>query len=299
MFLLNYLVDQETRLGAKTDNGVIDVAAAAGMIAAEESQIPTTMEALVAGGPEAQAALARVVAEAAIQSEADFMLDEADLQLGYCVPKPEKILCVGLNYRKHAAESGMAIPQTPVLFSKFNNALARPGEGIPLPAEVDQYDYEVELAVVMGRRARYVSEAEALDYVLGYCTANDISERGLQFRTGQWLLGKSLDKFLPIGPYLVTADEVGDPQKLGLRCWVNGELRQNSNTADMIFTVAQIISYASRYMTLEPGDVISTGTPEGVIQGMKEKVWLKPGDEVTVEVEKLGKLTNVMRRENE
>jgi 2-keto-4-pentenoate hydratase/2-oxohepta-3-ene-1,7-dioic acid hydratase in catechol pathway len=299
MLLLNYIVDQQTRLGAKTENGVIDIAAVAGMLAAEGDPIPTTMEALVAGGPPAQAALARLVAEVAEQSEADFILDEADLQLSYCVPKPEKILCVGLNYRKHAAESGMAIPETPVLFSKFNNALAAPGEAIPLPAEVNQYDYEVELAVVIGRRARYVSEAEALDYVLGYSTANDISERGLQFRTGQWLLGKTLDKFLPIGPYLVTADEVGDPQTLRLRCWVNGELRQNSNTADMIFTVAQIISYASRYMTLEPGDVISTGTPEGVIQGMKEKRWLKPGDEVTVEVEKLGKLTNVMSRENE
>ena len=188
MLLLNYVVDQQPRLGAKTENGVIDVAAVVGMLAAEGDQTPTTMEALVAGGPEARAALARLLAEVADQSEADFMLDEADLQLSYCVPKPEKILCVGLNYRKHAAESGMAIPETPVLFSKFNNALAAPGEAIPLLAEVDKYDYEVELAVVMGRRARYVSEAEALDYVLGYCTANDISERGLQFRTGQWLL---------------------------------------------------------------------------------------------------------------
>jgi 2-keto-4-pentenoate hydratase/2-oxohepta-3-ene-1,7-dioic acid hydratase in catechol pathway len=298
MFLLNYIADGQTRLGAKTENGVIDVAAAAGMLA-PKGQIPATMEALVAGGQQARASLAAFVADLARQSEADWMLDEASLQLSYCIPKPEKIICVGLNYRQHAIESGMAIPETPVLFSKFNNALAAPGEAIPLPSEVEKYDYEVELAVVMGRWARYVSEAEALDYVLGYCTANDLSERTLQFRTGQWLLGKALDKFLPIGPYLATADEVDDPQDLKLRCWVNGELRQNSNTADMIFTVAQIISYASRYMTLGPGDVISTGTPEGVIQGMKEKVWLKPGDEVTVEIEKLGKLTNVMSKDNE
>lgn len=299
MFLLNYIVDHQTRLGAKSGKGVIDVAAAVGMLASDETGIPTTLAGLIAGGPKAQAALAALIAEAAKQSEADWLLDEASLKLGYCIPKPEKILCVGLNYRRHAAETGMAIPETPVLFSKFNNALAAPGEAIPLPAEVEKYDYEVELAVVMGRRARYVSEAEALNYVLGYCTANDISERTLQFRTGQWLLGKTVDKFLPIGPYLATADELDNPQNLGLGCWVNGQLRQNSNTSDMIFSVAQIISYASRYMTLEPGDVISTGTPEGVIQGMKEKVWLKPGDEVTVEVEKLGKLTNVMSRENE
>jgi 2-keto-4-pentenoate hydratase/2-oxohepta-3-ene-1,7-dioic acid hydratase in catechol pathway len=295
MYLLNFVTDQGIRLGVKTDQGVVDVAAAAP--GSGNGQLPTTMEALIAGGPAAQSALNAFISKASQQAGAKWLLAEANLKLGYCVPKPEKILCVGLNYRRHAAESGMAVPETPVLFSKFNNALAAPNEPVPLPESVEKYDYEVELAVVMGRRARYVSEAEALKYVFGYCTANDISERTLQFRSGQWLLGKTLDKFLPIGPYLVTADEVGDPQKLALRCWVNGEQRQNSNTSDMIFSVAQIISYASQYMTLEPGDIISTGTPEGVIQGMKDKVWLKPGDEVTVEVEKLGKLSNVMSQE--
>ncbi len=157
-----------------------------------------------------------------------------------------------------------------------------------------EYDYEVELGVVIGTPARNVSEEDALDYVLGYVTSNDISVRDLQTRTSQWLLGKTLDNFLPVGPYLVTADEVGDPQHLGIKTWVNGEIRQDSSTGDMIFTVAQIISYISRYFTLEPGDLIVTGTPEGVAMGREDKPWLKPGDEVVVEVEKLGVLKNVM-----
>jgi 2-keto-4-pentenoate hydratase/2-oxohepta-3-ene-1,7-dioic acid hydratase in catechol pathway len=210
------------------------------------------------------------------------------------VGTPEKIICIGLNYKRHARETGMAIPETPVLFSKFNNTLAETGESIPLPDNAVQYDYEVELGVMIGKEARYVSVDEALDYVFGYFTVNDLSVRDLQFRTSQWLLGKTPDKFFPTAPCLVTADEVGDPQSLGLSCWVNGELRQSSNTADMIFSVAECISYISQYMTLKPGDVISTGTPEGVVMGMMEKNWLKPGDEVVVEVEGLGKCTNRM-----
>jgi 2-keto-4-pentenoate hydratase/2-oxohepta-3-ene-1,7-dioic acid hydratase in catechol pathway len=154
-----------------------------------------------------------------------------------------------------------------------------------------QYDYEVELGVVIGRRAAYVERDQALEYVLGYCTANDLSARDLQMRTSQWLLGKTLDGFCPVGPYIVTRDDVPDPQQLELKTWVNGELRQNSSTADMIFSVAEIVSYASQYMTLEPGDLIITGTPEGVILGMPEpRTWLKSGDEVTVEVQGLGRL---------
>ncbi|MDZ4763013.1 MAG: fumarylacetoacetate hydrolase family protein, partial [Chloroflexota bacterium] len=203
-------------------------------------------------------------------------------------------ICVGLNYRRHAIETGAAIPTTPILFSKFNNALAAPGEVVPIPRTAEQTDYEAELVVVIGRRAKYVSEADALDHVLGYCNGNDVSARDLQLRTSQWLLGKTPDKFMPIGPYLMTADEAGDPANLRVRGWLNGEPRQDSNTADMIFSVAQVISYASQYMTLEPGDIITTGTPEGVILGMKDKVWLKPGDEYIVEIGNLGRLVNRM-----
>jgi 2-keto-4-pentenoate hydratase/2-oxohepta-3-ene-1,7-dioic acid hydratase in catechol pathway len=210
------------------------------------------------------------------------------------ITPPEKIICIGLNYRRHALESGMAVPTSPILFSKFNNSLAAHQQDIPLPSNAREYDYEAELGVIMGKEARYVSKEEALNYVFGYCTANDLSVRDLQMRTSQWLLGKTLDRFMPVGPYLVTADEVPDPQALPLSCHVNGERRQHSSTADMIFGVAETISYISQYMTLKPGDFISTGTPEGVVLGMKEKVWLKPGDVVSIEVEGLGTLTNKM-----
>ena len=186
----------------------------------------------------------------------------------------------------------MAIPAYPVLFSKFGNAIAAANEDVPLTDVGSEYDYEVELGVVVGRTARNVAEADALSHVFGYTTANDISCRDLQMRSGQWLIGKTQDKFLPIGPYVVTADEAGNPQAHRLRTWHNGVLRQDSNSADQIFSVAQVIAYASRIFPLEPGDVIVTGTPAGVIMGLPEKRWLKPGDEVTVEVEGLGKLTN-------
>ncbi len=220
--------------------------------------------------------------------------DEDKLKVMPAVPNPGKILCVGLNYSKHAAESGMDEPAYPVLFSKFNNTIAAHGEKVPMSMEWTQVDYESELVIVIGKTAKNVSEEDALDYVLGYCNGNDLSERALQFRSGQWLLGKSPDKFFPIGPYLVTADTITDPDNLRIRGWLNGELRQDSNTSDMIFSVSQIIAYASQFMTLNPGDVISTGTPEGVILGYPEdkRQWMKPGDEYKVEIEGLGTLVN-------
>jgi 2-keto-4-pentenoate hydratase/2-oxohepta-3-ene-1,7-dioic acid hydratase in catechol pathway len=192
---------------------------------------------------------------------------------------------------------GQLFPESPILFSKFNNAVAAHEEKIPLPVKAEKFDYEPELVAVIGKRTRYVEKDAALDNVFGYCIGNDISARDLQIRTHQWLLGKTPDKFFPIGPYLVTADEVGDPNDLNLRLWVNGDQRQRTITSDMIFDVAELVSYTSDYMTLEPGDVISTGTPQGVIAALEEKNWLKPGDEVVVEIEKLGRLSNVMIEE--
>ena len=251
---------------------------------------PLTPRTLFAEG---EPALERARAALERSSGAPRLRQEDELRVGPSVCAPGKILAVGLNYRRHAEETGAALPETPVLFSKFANTLAATCEPVPLPPVATQYDYEVELGVIIGRRASRVKVDEALECVLGYCTANDLSARDLQFRTSQWLLGKSLDRFCPVGPYLVTRDDVPDPQQLLLRTWVNGELRQNSTTEDMIFSVAEIVSYASRYMTLEPGDLIITGTPEGVILGMPEpRTWLKPGDEVTVEVEGLGRLVS-------
>lgn len=286
MKLLTYWQDDELRLGVVTDAGVVDVAAAA-----NGTQVPTTIDAVLEGGSDALAALSSVASSAG----ASHVVQEDSLTLGPCVPNPGKIICVGLNYRRHAEETNAAIPTSPVLFSKFNNTLAADGDEIPLPTKVaTQYDWEVELGVVIGKTTRDVSEADALSYVAGYFTADDLSVRDLQNRTSQWLLGKTMDKFFPIGPYLVTADEVPEPQALNLKCWVNGEVRQDSNTADMIFSVAEVIAYTSQFFTLEAGDVITTGTPEGVAMGRADKPWLKPGDVVDVEVEGLGRLSNKM-----
>jgi 2-keto-4-pentenoate hydratase/2-oxohepta-3-ene-1,7-dioic acid hydratase in catechol pathway len=292
MKLLQFQGGDGLRLGVKTDAGVIDVAAAAEALGVDA---PTSLIEVIEVGQPAIDAIQTVLDTAAgSENGSTWTLDEMGLQYGPAVSDPGKIVCVGLNNRRHAAETNMPIPETPVLFSKYNNSIAAYGDSVSLPPVAIEYDYEVELGVVIGKSARNVSLDDALGYVLGYVTANDVSVRDLQTRTSQWLLGKTLDNFLPVGPYLVTADEVGDPQLLSIKTWVNGDLRQNSNTGDMIFNVAEIISYISRYFTLEPGDVIVTGTPEGVAMGREDKPWLKPGDEVVVEVEKLGSLKNVM-----
>ncbi|MDF2659598.1 MAG: 5-carboxymethyl-2-hydroxymuconate isomerase, partial [Paenibacillus sp.] len=227
-------------------------------------------------------------------------LDAASVSYGPCVTRPEKIICVGLNYRKHAEETNAKIPEFPILFNKFNNTLNGHGHDVELPVTSKEVDYEAELAIVIGRRTKHVSEEQALDSVFGYASANDISARDLQLRTNQWMLGKVCDGFTPIGPELVTADEIADPNQLNIRTVVNGEERQNSNTSDMIFNCKQIISYISRHFTLEPGDIILTGTPEGVVLGYppEKRVYLQPGDVVTVEIENLGSVTNKMVAEN-
>jgi 2-keto-4-pentenoate hydratase/2-oxohepta-3-ene-1,7-dioic acid hydratase in catechol pathway len=291
MYLLTFRDGDDLRLGVRTERGVIDVAAAQAALGASGAAAPESIDEVIAGGDAALAALADLVGRADA-AQADWLHDEASLTLGPAVPNPGKIICVGLNYRKHAEESGAAIPETPVLFSKFNNSVAAPNEDVPLPESATQYDYEVELGVVIGKPVKNVAEGDALDTVFGYVTANDLSARDLQTRTSQWILGKTLDKFMPIGPYLVTADDVPDPQALQLRTWLNGDLRQDSNTSDMIFPVAEIIAYISRHFSLEPGDVIITGTPAGVILGLPEKNWMVPGDVVEVEVEGLGRLSN-------
>ena len=292
MILTTFTSGGSSKLGIKTGRGILDVAAA---VAASGMNCPATPDAVYSQGLTALPALQALVhATDDATDAAALYLDEADLTYAPTVPNPGKILCVGLNYRKHAAESGMAEPQEPVLFSKFNNALAAPNEDIPMQADWTAVDYESELGVVMGKTARNVPVEEALDCVFGYCNMNDLSERDLQMRSGQWLLGKTLDKFLPLGPYVVTADAIPDPQNLSIKGWMNGELRQDSNTADMIFSVAEVIAYASQVMTLSPGDVISTGTPEGVILGMQPRVWMQPGDEYSVEVAGLGRLVNRM-----
>jgi 2,4-diketo-3-deoxy-L-fuconate hydrolase len=209
--------------------------------------------------------------------------------------RPGKIVCVGLNYRDHAEESGMEIPQRPLLFAKWPNSLIGPGRPIVLPEQAQEVDYEAELGVVVGRRAQRVQVADALDYIAGYVCANEVSARDLQFADGQWTRAKSFDSFCPVGP-ITPADQVPDPQALRIRCLLNGEVVQDSSTAQMIFTVAEVIAFTSDGITLEPGDLILTGTPAGVGFGRRPPVYLADGDEVTIEIEGIGSLTNPVRR---
>ena len=209
-------------------------------------------------------------------------------RIGACLASVPNFYCIGLNYAKHAAEAGMDAPKEPIIFSKASSALSGPFDPVIIPRQSTKTDWEVELGVVIGKVASYVSEAEALSYVAGYCTVNDVSERAFQIeKGGQWIKGKSAPSFGPIGPYLVTADEVPDPQNLSLSLSLNGETMQNSNTSDMIFGVAEIVSYMSQFMTLLPGDIIATGTPAGVGMGMKPQRFLAEGDVMELEVEGL------------
>lgn len=283
MKLLSFHTSDGVRLGIKTEVGIVDVRAAA---AKSGLDAPQTIMDVITGGSQALEQIEQVLANA------QETISEAGLRYASAVLAPSKILCVGTNYRRHAIESNLPIPEHPIYFSKYVNSLAAHGEDVELLEITKQVDYEVELVVVIGSRANKVTASDALKHVFGYATGNDLSARDLQFRNSQWLYGKAINGFAPLGPYLVTTDEVPNPQYLNLKCWVNGELRQNSSTEDMIFSVAELISDLSQIMTLDPGDVIYTGTPEGVILGMKHKSWLQPGDEIVCEVEGLGRLVN-------
>jgi 2-keto-4-pentenoate hydratase/2-oxohepta-3-ene-1,7-dioic acid hydratase in catechol pathway len=214
------------------------------------------------------------------------------------IRRPGKIVCVGLNYVDHAQEGGMELPKAPLLFAKWPNTLIGDGEAIVLPPEATEVDYEAELGVVIGTTAKRVGEADALDHVEGYICLNDVSARDMQFGDGQWTRGKSLDTFCPVGPRLVPREEIADPQQLGIRCILNGETMQDSSTAQMIFSVAEIIAYVSKVITLEPGDLIATGTPAGVGVFKDPKVLLEDGDEVSIEIDGLGTLTNPVQKEH-
>lgn len=280
---------RQYHLGVKTDKGILNAAEAGRLV---NMFAPATIDDLLQDedGPSLNA-----LVDVALTSKAAHgaFIREEEVEYGPVVTHPEKIVCVGLNYRRHAKEVNLPIPNQPVLFNKYNNALSPHKGAIKLPLGIARkFDYEVELVMVIGKTAKDISEADALSYVAGYCTGNDFSARDLQFDTGgQWMVGKTPDQFAPLGPYLVTADQV-NPDRLKIECRVNGETRQSSNTDDFIFSTAQTVSYISRQMTLKPGDVIFTGTPEGVILGYpKDKqVWLKAGDKIACSVEKLGEL---------
>jgi 2-keto-4-pentenoate hydratase/2-oxohepta-3-ene-1,7-dioic acid hydratase in catechol pathway len=283
---VQFIAGDSVRLGIKTEKGIIDVEQCETLLSMD---VPTTMEQVIAGGEKALLQLKQLTTK-----EVPYVSEE-EMVYAPCITQPEKIICVGLNYIDHAKESNMEIPSSPVLFSKFNNALSAHKQAIDLPKNAEHFDYEAELIIVIGKEASNVSKENALSYVFGYTVGNDLSARDLQFRTGQWLLGKTCDQFAPTGPYLVTADEL-DPTNLDIELKVNGEVKQSANTRDMIFDCATIVSYLSQHMTLKPGDLIFSGTPDGVILGYPEEqqVWLKSGDEVQVTIENIGTLTNVL-----
>ena len=277
------------RLGIRTERGVLDVELAA---KAFRVKAPITIDDVIAG---ADCAPLKMLADKALADPRakSALVPEARAQFGPAVPNPGKIICMGLNYRQHAQETGNPIPPAPILFNKYNNSLVGHRGRIRLPIKVSsQFDYEVELVLVMGRKARDVTEDKALSYVFGYANGNDFSARDLMRVTSQLMLGKTCDGFAPLGPWVVSADQIPDPQNLKIATYVNGERRQNSNTSDMIFNCAQIVSYCSRHLTLMPGDIIYTGTPQGVILGYppEKRVWLKAGDKVVTEVERCGAL---------
>lgn len=217
-------------------------------------------------------------------------------RIGPCLQRPSKLICVGLNYTKHAFESKMPLPSEPIIFFKSTTALTGPNDGVVIPRNSTKTDYEIELAFIIGKKATYVEEKDAMDYVAGYCLHNDYSERAFQLeRNGQWTKGKGCDTFAPLGPYFVTKDEVADFNNLHMWLKVNGQMMQDNNTDDMIFEIPFLVSYISQFMTLLPGDVISTGTPSGVGHGFHPPVYLKPGDVVELGIEGLGEQRQVVR----
>lgn len=277
MKLCNIETAKGIHLGIVIERGLVDASAAGCKL---------SMEQLIAGADRGE--LERIAADESLP-----VVDEP--KYANIVTQVGKLLCVGLNYRDHASGLSMKLPEHPILFSKFENALAPAGAQIELPAWETSYDYEAELVVVMGKSAWNVSESEAMDYVFGYSCGNDLSCRDAQMRSGQWLIGKTMPGFGPCGPYIVTSDSFDPCQGHGVRSYVNGQLRQNGSTSDMIFNCAKVISYASRYLRLEPGDLIYTGTPSGVaLEGQNQQRWLKAGDRVDVEIDGIGTLTNIM-----
>jgi acylpyruvate hydrolase len=280
MRLVTYELHRGPRAGLVHDGGVVDLWDALG---GEPPEGPTVGALLRHRG---------VQAAEAVGGPAVAPLDEVRLMPP--VTDPQKIVCIGLNYRSHAEEAGIEAPEVPTFFSKFRNALAPPGAEVPLPEYSQKVDYEAEVAFVIGRRAKGVPEADALDHVAGYTLLNDLSARDYQFMTPQWLPGKVFDGSAPCGPALVTPDEAGPPDAIEISLTLNGETMQSSSTADLIHSIPALVAHLSMLMTLEPGDIVSTGTPAGVGSVRQPRVWLKPGDEVVIESPQLGRLETRM-----
>jgi acylpyruvate hydrolase len=289
MRLVTFLDGELPRLGALRSAGgreqVVDLNRA-------DHAIPSGMRAFLEAGDAALERAARVLELPAEALPAGAALDGGAVRLGPVVPDPRKLVCIGLNYRDHAAETNQSLPELPTVFAKYPNVLIGAGAPIVIPRISQKIDYEAELAFVIGRRGRHIAEGEAPRHVAGYTCFNDVTARDVQKWSAQWTLGKSFDSFGPLGPALVTADEVQDPHALAIRCSVNGEVLQDSHTGAMVFSVARLVSFLSEVVTLEPGDVVATGTPAGVGFVRRPPRYLQPGDTVRIEIERLGALEN-------
>ncbi len=283
MKLITYqLVDNKPQLGAIVDNYIININQAS------DGELPDNMLSFLLLGEVAMTMAREIV----MNASSDITLESVKLLSP--ITNPSKVIAIGLNYMDHIRESGMEIPSLATMFCKYPSSIIGPNEDICWRTSLtDQVDYEAELAVVIGRAARHVSQANAFEYIAGYMNCNDVSARDLQFMPGdQWLRGKCLDTFCPLGPYLVTRDEIADPHDLSIKCLVNGEALQDSNTNEMIYKIPYLIEYLSQAFTLYPGDVIATGTPHGVGAFRKPPIWLKNSDVVAIEIEGLGQLVN-------
>jgi 2-keto-4-pentenoate hydratase/2-oxohepta-3-ene-1,7-dioic acid hydratase in catechol pathway len=296
MILLSAVTPQGAQLATKTASGILVLAEAQARFPEAGPPLPQTLDSVLAepGGLERARSYAAMLLSRPERLEA-LMRPEEKVHIGLPF-RPRNIICLGRNYAAHAAEGGAKPPDHPILFAKLPGCVIGPHEPILLPLDSAEIDYEAELAVVLGRTCRRVLVEDALDYVAGYTCLNDVSARDFQRNDGQWLRAKSQDTFAPLGPYLVLRDEIPDPQDLAIRCWVNGELRQDSSTSKMLFPARELIAFISRGITLEPGDVISTGTPHGIGAAMKPPRFLNDGDEVVVEVERVGRLVNTVRK---
>jgi 2-keto-4-pentenoate hydratase/2-oxohepta-3-ene-1,7-dioic acid hydratase in catechol pathway len=255
---------------------------------AADPELPARMELLIADWPRCEPRVRALLHE----PPAAHTLAESAVQFEPVVSQPEKILCVGLNYHDHAREANMPVPESPTVFAKYNNVLLGHGQPVQVPSTITQTDYEAELAFIIGRLGKGISAAQAYDHVFGYTVFNDVTDREAQFRVNQWTLGKSPDTFGPLGPYLVTRDEVPDPHALAIELRVNGELLQASRTEQLIFSVPALVEHLSRYLTLRPGDVVATGTPAGVGYVRQPPLYLRPDDVVEVQIESVGTLRN-------
>ncbi|WP_028392486.1 fumarylacetoacetate hydrolase family protein [Bacillus cihuensis] len=299
MKLISFRNQSKTRIGVIKEDKILDVQALhekyKNQISVDSFEFPTDLKQLIEMNEKSIPYVEQLI-ESHGRENLDHSFSLSEVEIMAPISQPEKIICVGLNYLDHCKETGLEPPLSPVIFSKYANAIIGEKEAIEIPVNSEQVDFEAELVVVIGKEAKRITEEEAAEYIFGYTIMNDVSARDHQFSDGQWTRGKSADTFAPIGPAIVTKGQVVDPHNLDISLKLNGEVMQQSNTKNLIFRIPYIVSYLSQSMTLKPGDLIATGTPPGVGMGREPKVWLKDGDRVSITIENIGTLNNSVKK---